>query len=126
MAVCPTEALYRNEEDGTIQYDDEKCIGCQYCIRACPYSIPQYIEEINKVRKCDACIALRSNGEQPACVAICPMRALAFGEIEELRKTYGNTVDQITILPDPSQTNPSVAIQAKEIAFEPNPRVFLL
>lgn len=118
VAVCPNQATYIDEEDGTVQHDDEKCIGCEYCVKACPYGHPQYMKELGVVHKCDACIGLRSVGEKPACVASCPMRALDFGPIDELRAMHPDAVDKITILPDPSQTNPSVAIDAKLVALE--------
>lgn len=121
VAVCPNAAMYIDEEDGTVQHDDEKCIGCQYCVKACPYGVPQYLESLQKTHKCDACIQLRAAGEQPACVAACPMRALEFGDIEELRAAHPDAVNQIAVLPDASQTNPSVAIEAKPAALEKNP-----
>lgn len=121
VSVCPNQAMYVNEEDGTVQHDDSKCIGCQYCANACPYGVPQYMEDIQLTHKCDACIDLRQNGEQPACVAACPMRALEFGPIDELRASHPDSVNWITVLPDSSQTNPSVAIDAKKAALEPNP-----
>lgn len=121
VAVCPNQAMYINEDDGTVQHDDGKCIGCQYCVNACPYGVPQYLEDIQLTHKCDACISLRNNGEKPACVAICPMRALEFGPIDDLRAAHPDAVNQITVLPDPSQTNPSVAILAKEAALDSDP-----
>ena len=120
-AVCPNAAMYISEEDGTVQHDDEKCIGCQYCVKACPYGVPQYVEALQKTHQCDACVKLREAGENPACVASCPMRALEFGPIEELRAAHPDAVDDIVILPDPSQTNPSVAVDAKEAATLPDP-----
>lgn len=119
VAVCPNGAMYINEEDGTVQHDDSKCIGCQYCVKACPYGVPQYVEDIKLTHKCDACFQLRANGEDPACVAACPMRALEFGPIDELRAAHPDSVDQIAVLPDAAQTNPSLAINAKEAALEP-------
>ena len=121
VAVCPVGAMYIDEDDGTVQHDDEKCIGCQYCVKACPYGVPQYIESLQKTHKCDACIQLRGAGEQPACVAACPMRALEFGSIEDLRAAHPDAVNQIVILPDASQTNPSVAVEPKAAALEPDP-----
>ena len=120
VANCPTGAMYRDEEDGTVQHDDEKCIGCQYCVKACPYGVPQHIESIQKTHKCDGCIELRANGEQPACVAACPMRALEFGPIDELRAAHPDAVNAVAILPEP-KTEPSVAIVAKPAALEPDP-----
>ncbi len=117
VAVCPNAAMFIDETDGTVQHDDTKCIGCQYCVNACPYGVPQYIEAKSKSHKCDACYQLRALGEQPACVAACPMRALEFGEIDDLRAAHPNAVNQIAVLPDASQTNPSVAIDAKPVAL---------
>ncbi|WP_418914791.1 4Fe-4S dicluster domain-containing protein [Adlercreutzia sp.] len=117
VAVCPNAAMFIDETDGTVQHDDTKCIGCEYCVKACPYGVPQYIESKSKTHKCDACYQLRAIGEQPACVAGCPMRALEFGEIDELRAKHPDAVNQIAALPDASETNPSVAISAKEYAL---------
>ena len=103
-----------------MQHDDEKCIGCQYCVKACPYGVPQHIESIQKTHKCDGCIELRANGEQPACVAACPMRALEFGPIDELRAAHPDAVNAVAILPEP-KTEPSIAIVAKPAALEPDP-----
>ena len=49
VEVCPAGATYINEEDGTVQHDDEACIGCGYCVKACPYGHPVLIEELNVV-----------------------------------------------------------------------------
>ena len=117
---CPTEAMYINEEDGTIQHDDEKCIGCQYCVKTCPYGVPQYVESLEISQKCDACIELRAGGEPPACVASCSMRALEFGSIDELRAKYPEAVQEIALLPSADMTSPSLAIAPKPIALEDN------
>ena len=66
VEVCPNQAMYIDEEDGTVQHDDSKCIGCEYCVKACPYGHPQYIADLRIVHKCDGCIGLRSAGERPA------------------------------------------------------------
>lgn len=126
VAVCPNAAMFIDENDGTVQHDDEKCIGCQYCVKACPYGVPQYMETLQKTHKCDACIELRAAGELPACVAACPMRALEFGTIDELRAAHPDAVDEIVILPEASQTSPSVSIAAKRAALEPNPAAVTL
>lgn len=121
VAVCPNAATFVDKDDGTVQHDDEKCIGCEYCVKACPYGVPHYIASIQKAHKCDACIFLRASGERPACVASCPMRALEFGPIEELRALHPEAVNSIVVLPDASQTNPSIAVDPKPAALEPDP-----
>lgn len=126
VAVCPNAAMYVSEEDGTVQHDDEKCIGCQYCVKACPYGVPQYLEALQKTHKCDACVELRMAGEQPACVAACPMRALEFGPIAEVRAAHPDAVDEIAILPEASQTTPSLAISPKDAMLEKGPEPVIL
>lgn len=118
VAVCPNAAMRVDKEDGTVQHDDERCIGCEYCVKACPYGVPQYMPALQKTHKCDACIQLRAVGDPPACVASCPMRALEFGPVDELRALHPDAVNRIAVLPDASQTNPSVAIDAKPAALE--------
>ena len=118
VAKCPVGAMRIDEEDGTVQHDDGTCIGCQSCVKACPYGVPQYRAELKITGKCDGCIGLRSSGEPNACVASCPMRALEFGDIDELRAKHPDAVDVVAALPDPSQTTPSVAIDAKPSALE--------
>ncbi len=117
VANCPTGAMFIDEEDGTVQHDDEVCIGCETCVKSCPYEVPQIRPELGIVGKCDACLSIRKNGEENACVSSCPMRALEFGDIDELRAKHGSSVDKIAVLPEPA-TGPSVAIDAKPAALE--------
>lgn len=107
---CPTGALYKREEDGLVLHDQDKCIGCRYCTWSCPYGAPQYNPDLGKVGKCNACVDLLKEGEKPACVAACPLRAIDFGEIGELRKKYG-AIQTIKGLPEADITNPSLVIQ---------------
>jgi formate dehydrogenase iron-sulfur subunit len=74
--------------DGPVVYDPDKCIGCRYCMLACPFHIPRYEwdETIPFMRKCDMCADRLAQGQRPACVEACPNSALQFGEREELLK----------------------------------------
>lgn len=115
--VCPVGAMYIDEEDGTVQHNDDTCIGCQYCVMACPYDEPQFISSLGIVRKCDGCKALRDKGEDPVCVAACCMRALEFGDLDELKAKHGNdSVSEIPIIGSAEITNPSLLIKAKDAA----------
>lgn len=83
--ACPVGALHRTDE-GAIIYDDSKCLGCRYCMMACPYGIPRYDwdQPVPYVRKCILCYDRVKRGDQPACTEVCPAQATIFGEREEL------------------------------------------
>ncbi len=110
---CPTGARIKRADDGLVTIDQEACIGCQYCVWSCPYGANTYNEEKGIVQKCDGCVNLTSAGGNPACVDACVMRALEFGDIEELRKKHPGAVDNIVRLPDASLTHPSLLINPK-------------
>jgi formate dehydrogenase iron-sulfur subunit len=84
-SVCPVGALRRTEE-GPVVYEAARCIGCRYCMVACPFNIPRYEwnEPVPAVRKCDMCIDRQREGKQPACAEACPKRATVFGTRKEL------------------------------------------
>ena len=84
-SVCPVGALRRTPE-GPVTYAADKCIGCRYCIMACPHNVPRYewSAASPRVRKCVMCAERVTRGESPACAAACPMGATAFGEREDL------------------------------------------
>lgn len=106
---CPTGAITKRKEDGVVIIDQKVCQGTQLCVKACPYGGPQYNPKKFKTDKCDFCIDLQEKGEDPVCVSTCPMRAIEFGPIEELRKKYGN-VSEIKGMPSSSITNPNIVI----------------
>ena len=85
-AACPVGALTRTEL-GPIVYDGDKCMGCRYCMMACPYGVPRYDwdQTIPYVRKCILCYETRVKyGRQPACTEACPTEATIFGDRDEL------------------------------------------
>ncbi|WP_147534998.1 DMSO/selenate family reductase complex B subunit [Bacillus marasmi] len=106
---CPTGAIEKRAEDGVVIIKQDVCIGSKYCISACPYGAPQFNEEIKKANKCNLCIDLLEKDENPVCVASCPMGAIEFGPIDELRKKYGK-VAQIKGMPSAKTTNPNLVI----------------
>lgn len=115
VANCPTGAMFQ-DENGIVLHDDDVCIGCQTCMSACPYDAPQYAEDLNLIIKCDSCKALRDAGMNPVCVDACMMRALDFGDLDELRAKYGD--DMVSELPalGSADTNPSLLVRAHEAA----------
>ncbi len=85
-SACPVAAIYKTDS-GAVNYDESKCIGCRYCIMACPFGIPRYEwdKPLPKVQKCILCYEKRvRQGKEPACTSVCPTGATIFGSREEL------------------------------------------
>jgi len=85
VKLCPAGARFRLDY-GAVGTDNEKCIGCQSCVVACPFGKPKYSEESNKAYKCKLCTDRVQNDLSPACVKACPTGALKFGEKGEMLK----------------------------------------
>ena len=85
VSVCPVGAMHKSPE-GIVLYDKNKCMGCRYCLMACPYGIPRYEWDSPTpvVGKCFLCYQRLAVGGLPACVEACPQHALAFGERSDL------------------------------------------
>ena len=84
-SACPVGALHTTET-GAVVYDSDKCLGCRYCMMACPYGIPRYDWDsaVPYVRKCIMCYPRIQQGKQPACTEACPVQATIFGDRDEL------------------------------------------
>ena len=80
--VCPTGAISHQGE--VVIIDQKWCIGCGYCVLACPFGIPHKDEEVGTSRKCRFCIDRITNGYEPACAKTCPSGAIQFGERADL------------------------------------------
>ena len=117
MAACPAGAISKREEDGAVVVDQEVCIGCQTCVNSCPYGAPQFIEEDKIVQKCDTCRALREAGHEPVCVEACPMRAIEFGEMDDLRAAHPDAVSELPCTEPAATTTPNILIGASRGAL---------
>jgi formate dehydrogenase iron-sulfur subunit len=84
-SVCPVAALQKTPE-GPVVYDAARCIGCRYCIMACPFGVPKYQwdQAIPIVGKCILCAGRVAQGKPTACASVCPTGATLFGEREAL------------------------------------------
>jgi Fe-S-cluster-containing dehydrogenase component len=82
VEVCPTGASHKNE-DGTVQIDKSKCIGCQFCVMACPYNVRYLNEDERVVEKCTLCEQLIEAGGIPQCVSQCGGMARFFGDLDQ-------------------------------------------
>lgn len=112
--VCPSGAMHKRE-DGFVIVDEAVCIGCKLCAMSCPYGAPQYSEEKGHMTKCDGCYERVGQGLEPVCVTSCPLRALEFGPIDELRAKYGTNAD-VAPLPSSFITKPNIVIKLNKNA----------
>ncbi len=112
--VCPSGAMHKRSDDGLVVVNEEVCIGCKSCAMACPYGAPQYDPRKGHMTKCDGCYERLAKDLNPVCVDACPLRALEFGPIDELRAKHG-TLAAVAPLPDAKYTTPSIVIK-------PNPK----
>lgn len=87
VSACIVGALQK-KPDGPVIYDNDRCMGCRYCMLACPYGIPRYDWEktVPYVRKCTMCFTRLAEGLQPGCVEACPEKVAVFGSRDELIK----------------------------------------
>jgi len=94
VSACLVGGLTKTD-DGPVRYDPTKCIGCRYCMLACPFHIPRYQWDRTTpfIRKCDMCADRLERGGSPACVEACPHGALDFGDRNELRREAHRRID---------------------------------
>ncbi|GIK60135.1 MAG: 4Fe-4S dicluster domain-containing protein [Ignavibacteriota bacterium] len=85
VSVCLVGAI-KKQESGAVVYDADKCIGCRYCMQACPHHVPRYEWSSTqpRIKKCNMCTERVSKGQLPACVDSCPTEATLFGDKEQL------------------------------------------
>ncbi|TMN22226.1 4Fe-4S dicluster domain-containing protein [Lentibacillus cibarius] len=101
VKVCPVEATYK-DENGRVLIDYDRCIGCRYCMAACPYNVRVFRWEeavqhpnfkfgdgrvperkVGIVEKCTMCKELTDDGQEPRCVQCCPAEARIFGDLDD-------------------------------------------
>lgn len=101
--------MTKDEATGIVSIDQETCIGCKTCSTVCPYGAPTFVEEEGVSSKCDMCADEVARGRVPICVATCPMRALDWGDIDELRQKYGEGNVEVEPLPK-NTTSPCLVL----------------
>lgn len=84
VRACPTGAAHRDKATGVVTVDQNLCIGCKYCIVACPYNVRYIRKDNGAADHCNFCLDTRlRDGKKPACVEACPFDALAFGDLND-------------------------------------------
>ncbi|MFW6075250.1 MAG: NrfD/PsrC family molybdoenzyme membrane anchor subunit [Chloroflexota bacterium] len=80
--ICPTQALFKRD-DGIVDFDHNKCIGCKACMQACPYDALYIDPENNTAAKCNYCVHRVEQDLLPACVVVCPEKAIIAGDMDD-------------------------------------------
>ena len=84
ITACPAPGAIFRHDNGTVDFDHDKCIGCGYCIAGCPFDIPKLSPVTQKVYKCTLCSDRTAVGLEPACVKACPTNCLSYGSRSDL------------------------------------------
>lgn len=82
VTICPTQALFKRD-DGIVDFDNERCIGCKACLQGCPYDAIYIDADTNTAAKCNFCAHRVDEGLEPACVVVCPTHSIWVGDLDD-------------------------------------------
>lgn len=127
---CPVTALYRRDQDGIVDFDPERCIGCKACLQACPYDALHIDPDTHTAAKCNFCAHRVEVGLEPSCQVVCPTQAIVSGDLDDptsyisklisrepvqVRKPEKGTVPKLFYIDaDESTLTPSAATPSKD------------
>jgi Fe-S-cluster-containing dehydrogenase component/formate-dependent nitrite reductase membrane component NrfD len=109
VKICPTQALFKRE-DGIVDFDNERCIGCKACMQACPYDAIYIDADTHTAAKCNMCAHRVDQDLEPACVVVCPTHSIWVGDLDDPTSGIARLVaTQETAVRSPEQnTGPNV------------------
>ena len=82
--ACPAPGAIVQYTNGIVDFNQENCIGCQYCVTGCPFDIPRFDASTRTVSKCNMCVDRVEAGLEPACVKTCPTNAISWGSKDDM------------------------------------------
>jgi formate dehydrogenase iron-sulfur subunit len=95
LEACPAPGAIVQYENGIVDVDPAKCIGCEYCVAGCPFDVPRYQAQTGKMSKCTLCVDRTSVGLEPACVKACPTGCLQYGTKDDMLSLGERRVAQL-------------------------------
>jgi Fe-S-cluster-containing dehydrogenase component/formate-dependent nitrite reductase membrane component NrfD len=109
VTICPVEALY-TREDGIVDFNNDRCIGCKSCMQACPYDALYIDPNTQTAAKCNYCAPRIDVGLEPACVNVCPEHAIISGDLDNPNTEIAHLVsrEQVTVRKPEKSTKPNV------------------
>ena len=121
VAICPVTAMYQRT-DGLVDFDEDLCIGCKACMQACPYDAIYMDPDTNTAAKCNFCSHRVDEGLLPACVVVCPVEALVFGDMDDPTSRASRLIaeQRVSVRRPEQRTKPKAFyIGAHEAALDP-------
>ena len=121
VTICPTRALYKRQ-DGIVDFDSSRCIGCKSCMQACPYDALYIDPNTHTAAKCNYCAHRTELGLEPACVVVCPERAIIAGDLHNTASEIARIVarEPVRVRKPEQGTGPNVYyLGADEAAINP-------
>ncbi len=121
VRICPTAAMYQRP-DGIVEFNGEQCIGCKACLEACPYDAIYVDPESHTAAKCHFCAHRIDRGLEPACVIICPERAIIVGDMDDPSSQVSQLLsrEQVSVRKPEQGTRPKLFyIRGETAALDP-------
>ena len=121
ITICPVTALYRRD-DGVVDFNSERCIGCKACMQACPYDALYIDPDSNTAAKCNFCTHRLDAGLEPSCVVVCPEQAIVSGDLDNPQSTISKLIERhpVQVRKPEKGTRPKlVYIDGDEAALNP-------
>jgi formate dehydrogenase beta subunit len=95
LVACPAPGAIVQYSNGIVDFEQDQCIGCGYCMTGCPFNVPKFSPKTRRVYKCTLCTDRVSVGLQPACIKACPTSCLQFGTKDQMLEVATKRVDQL-------------------------------
>src|SRR5690242_11366714 len=95
LKACPAPGAIVQYSNGIVDFHEENCIGCGYCITGCPFNIPRLSKKDSKAYKCTLCSDRVAVGQEPACVKTCPTGAIVFGTKHDMQEWAGERIEDL-------------------------------
>ncbi|MFM0037580.1 formate dehydrogenase subunit beta [Paraburkholderia strydomiana] len=92
LKACPAPGAIVQYTNGIVDFHEENCIGCGYCIAGCPFNVPRISKKDHRAYKCTLCSDRVAVGQEPACVKTCPTGAIMFGTKEDMHQQAADRI----------------------------------
>ena len=117
VSACPVSAMIKDPVTGIVAYDADACVGCRYCVVACPFGIPkyQYDSPTGKIGKCELCRHRMKDGHYAACAEVCPTGATLYGKTSDL---LAEAKRRLTLAPGSVTTYPRGRLGGPDQSYE--------